>query len=249
MTKLLARKLADLIDKAIPYMVWYARRLRSQQHAYRLIEWEQKDPRGQLLYEHSLKADSVFIDLGGFRGDFSSEILARYQCRSLIFEPVPIYADNIRKRLINNEKAEIFDMGLAAETSTMTLNVDGERTSLYKSDGQEIHATLLQFGQSMRENRVEHIDLLKINIEGGEYDLLDWLTTSDWIHRVDRLLVQFHDFVPDAQARRAQLVEALGQTHEPYFSVPFIWEGWTRRASQANNTTHQSDLSSVSKSA
>lgn len=233
----LARKLADLMDKAIPYLSWYARRLRSRERAYRLIEWQHQHPGSQVLYEHPLDHDSVFIDLGGFRGDFSAEILARYQCRSLIFEPVPSYAEKISTRFENNTQAQVIVAGLAAAASTMTLNIAGESTSLYKSDGQTVQAKLLQFEETMRQMNVQHIDLLKINIEGGEYDLLDWLVNSDWAKRVDRLLVQFHDFVPDAQARRTRLVQALNKTHEPYFGVPFVWEGWVRRSAQAADDT------------
>ncbi len=249
MTNRLAKKLADLMDKAIPYLSWYARRLRSRGIAYRLIEWQQRDPHNQLLYEHPLGPDSVFIDLGGFRGDFSAEILARYQCRSLIFEPVPSYAEKIQYRLENNAQAEIVAAGLAAEASTMSLSIAGESTSLYKSDGQQINATLLQFEDAMRERDIQHIDLLKINIEGGEYDLLDWLVSSQWAQRIDRLLVQFHDFVPDAEARRSRLIQALGKTHEPYFGVPFVWEGWIRRAAQSTNHASATDSQTTAKAA
>lgn len=245
----LAKKLADLIDKAIPYLSWYARRLRSRKIAYRLIEWHQRDPHNQLLYEHPLGPDSVFIDLGGFRGDFSAEILARYQCRSVIFEPVPSYAERIQNRLEINTQTEVVVAGLAAEASTMTLSIAGESTSLYKSDGQQINATLLQFEEAMRERDIQHIDLLKINIEGGEYDLLDWLVNSEWAQRVDRLLVQFHDFVPDAEARRTRLIQTLGETHEPYFSVPFVWEGWTRRAAQSANDASATKSQTTAKAA
>ncbi|MFK7788655.1 MAG: FkbM family methyltransferase [Phycisphaeraceae bacterium] len=241
MTNRLAYKLANLMDKAIPYLSWYARRLRSKACAYRLIQWQQVDSNNQVLYEHPLNADSTFVDLGGFRGDFSAEILARYQCRSLIFEPVPSYAKKIRKRFENNANAEVFDAGLAAEASTMTLSIAGESTSLYKSDGQEVKAKLLQFEQAMRDYNVESIDLLKINIEGGEYDLLEWLVSSDWIQRVDRLLVQFHDFVPNAETRRTELLEALGQTHEPYLGVPFVWECWSRNTLPTSQATTQTE--------
>ena len=39
------------------------------------------------------------------------------------------------------------------------------------------------------------IDLLKINIEGGEYEVLENLIENDLIKNIDNIQIQFHDFV------------------------------------------------------
>lgn len=242
MANKLAPQLAGLMDKTALYLGWYARRLRSRACAYRLARWQQEHPGNQVLYEHPIREDGCVIDLGGFRGDFSAEVLARYRCRVLIFEPVPGYAKRISERFANNPAARVIDAGLAAEDATLPMHVAGESTSQYKQNGESIEARLLRFDDTLTGLGVERIDLLKVNIEGGEFDLLDWIVQSDWADRIDRLIVQFHDFVPEAEARRERLIRALGQTHEPYFGVPFVWEGWSRRGLQAElPTTHTAD--------
>lgn len=46
----------------------------------------------------------------------------------------------------------------------------------------------------IREHRIARIDLIKINIEGGEYELLDRLIETDLIKQIENIQVQFHDF-------------------------------------------------------
>jgi hypothetical protein len=70
---------------------------------------------------------------------------------------------------------------------------------------------------------------MKINIEGGEYELLEHLINSGLVSRIRRMQIQFHDFVPDAVARRARLVEALARSHRQSWSYYFVWEEWLLR--------------------
>ena len=42
------------------------------------------------------------------------------------------------------------------------------------------------------EKKIEQIDLLKLNVEGAEYEILDNLISTNFIDKVKILLVQFH---------------------------------------------------------
>jgi len=72
---------------------------------------------------------------------------------------------------------------------------------------------------------------MKINIEGGEYELLLALLDSPaLIQGIRYFQVQFHDFVPDAQAQREHIRQRLSATHELMWDYPFIWESWRLKA-------------------
>jgi hypothetical protein len=73
------------------------------------------------------------------------------------------------------------------------------------------------------------VALMKLNIEGLEFELLDALLGGGGIANVDNLLIQFHDFVPDAAARRTSIQQQLMRTHEQLWDFPFVWEAWQRR--------------------
>jgi hypothetical protein len=76
------------------------------------------------------------------------------------------------------------------------------------------------------------VDLMKLNIEGGEYPVLKRLIDSGRITAIQRLLVQFHVFYPQARRLRRTLKRQLSETHECVFDYPFVWECWQRRATR-----------------
>jgi hypothetical protein len=90
---------------------------------------------------------------------------------------------------------------------------------------------LRAFADFFAETGLAKVDLLKVNIEGGEFPLLDHLIASGLINNVIHLQVQFHDFFPDAMARRERLRQQLTLTHVEQWNFPFIWESWQRRPS------------------
>ena len=69
---------------------------------------------------------------------------------------------------------------------------------------------------------------MKINIEGGEYDLLDRLITTGLVGKIDNIQVQFHEFVPNAKERMQNIQKKLSKTHTPTYQYEFIWENWKR---------------------
>ncbi|TMA87233.1 MAG: FkbM family methyltransferase, partial [Deltaproteobacteria bacterium] len=75
---------------------------------------------------------------------------------------------------------------------------------------------------------IETIALMKINIEGGEYDLLDHLIETGFVSRIDNIQVQFHDFVAEAESRMVRIQERLSQTHAITYQYPFVWENWRK---------------------
>lgn len=70
------------------------------------------------------------------------------------------------------------------------------------------------------------IDLVKIDIEGGEYDVLPQLIETGLISRIRFLQIQFHRFVDGAVQKRENLREHLRKTHTESWCYPFIWESW-----------------------
>ena len=80
----------------------------------------------------------------------------------------------------------------------------------------------------LTELNIEHVDLLKINIEGGEFPLLEYLLNKGLMARIKHLQVQFHDFTEDAVSRRELIRKKLAITHAQEWCYPFVWESWRR---------------------
>jgi FkbM family methyltransferase len=214
-------------------------RFRRWRQAERAGAERQKDARkewgrakGDLSYrlDYDLRPDSVVLDLGGYQGQWSSDIYARYRCKIHIFEPVPGYADFIAKRFSRNPDIKLHRYGLAAQGGEVAFAVDGASSSAHLSgvfSTQRVQMKAVEeFFSSLKTDR---IDLMKINIEGAEYDLLDRMLELGLHHRVRDLQIQFHNFVPRAEERAEEIATGLGATHELTYKFYFVWENWRLR--------------------
>lgn len=176
-------------------------------------------------YPH-LDIGSYVMDIGGYRGDWASGIYAKYGCFVYVFEPIKKFADTIQKRFSKNEKISVSNCGMWLYNGRrpMFINADksggrtkGEMESTHVIDAQVIIART-QF------------DLVKINIEGDEYELLNYLISSGVIENISHIQIQFHEFVPNASAYRKHIRDLLSITHDCQWSYLFVWESWKRKA-------------------
>lgn len=182
-----------------------------------------------LRLEYNLSSNSTVFDLGGYEGQWASDIYSMYGCRIFVFEPVPAFAERIARRFRRNAQIRVFAFGLADQTEMGRIGLAADGSSLYKAGADAIDIRLVSITEFLRQEFVEEIDLMKINIEGGEYKLLEHLVNEGIVMRIRNIQVQFHDFVPDAEARMLAIQGKLAVTHETTYQFPFVWENWRLR--------------------
>ncbi|TDH26434.1 FkbM family methyltransferase [Segetibacter sp. 3557_3] len=172
---------------------------------------------------------SIVFDLGGYEGQWSSDVYARYNCSLFIFEPVMDYYNLIKGRFAQNDKMQVFQFGLASKTYEASISIDQFASSIHNESLSAKPTETIQmkaFDAFVRQHNIGVIDLMKINIEGGEYDLLEQLIADGHIQRVKQLLIQFHNFVPDAKTKMEKIKAGLAKTHNPMYMYEFVWEHW-----------------------
>ena len=194
-----------------------------------IVRWILARGDATLRLAYPLDAASVVFDVGGYRGDWAEAIAGRYGCTIHLFEPVPQYCEGIRRRLGHNPKVVINNAGLADATRRETLAIDEEGSSVEKRGANTCEIQLVDVVEYFAKHGVGRVDLMKVNIEGGEYALLARMHENGLIERCVDLQIQFHDFVPGAREKRAHLREVLGRTHALTYDYPFIWENWRLR--------------------
>ncbi len=58
-------------------------------------------------------------------------------------------------------------------------------------DGKTVNCELRTISQVIQEHQIEHVDLIKINVEKSEYDILLGIAEEDWA-KIDQLVVEVH---------------------------------------------------------
>jgi len=193
-------------------------------------EWKAAG-REELRFDYDLDESSVVVDAGGYAGQWASDVVARFLCRVHVFEPVPDFAERIRTRFARNPLVTVHAVGLAAQTREVPIALRGTGSSIVGGNGAAPTAVvpLVRAADAFEGAGIERVDLIKVNIEGAEYELLEHLADARWISRIRHLQVQFHDSGPGSDARMRALQSRLAETHELMWRHELVWESWRRR--------------------
>lgn len=184
-----------------------------------------------LRLEYPLTADSIVWDVGGYHGDFAEKMVSLYGCKVYVFEPLEKFFAQCEQRFAGNPKIRCFNYGLAAKEGWFDISDEADASSFdpAKSGTATVKARLRPVSDVFRELGDNRIDLLKVNIEGGEFDLLPAMIDSGIIGQVDHIQVQFHTFVASAEEKRNAIRKALKKTHKEKWCYFFVWESWFRK--------------------
>jgi FkbM family methyltransferase len=191
-----------------------------------LRAWEAARGDKTLRLDYPLDSRSVVFDVGGFEGQWASDIFARYLCRVHVFEPMEEAARTIARRFAGNPHVALHQVALGARGGTADLTVDGDSSSLHLPGEKRVAVRVVTPEQVFAEQKVDAVTLMKLNIEGAEYDLLDHMIANGLISRIHNIQVQFHRWVPDAERRMERIQADLARTHRLTFQYRFIWESW-----------------------
>jgi len=179
-----------------------------------------------LRLDYDLAPDSVVFDLGGYEGDFAQNIYDKYGCTIYIFEPVKKFYENIIKRFDNNKKVQVFNFGLSDASGEVEINMSADGTSVFVDSANKETIILKDIVLFLDKEKLQKIDLMKINIEGGEFQVVSALIKNNLIKNIINLQVQFHIFIKDAESRRDEIRSKFKQTHKLTYDYWFVWENW-----------------------
>lgn len=192
----------------------------------RARQWFSDNGDKTLRLNYELNQQSIVLDLGGYEGQWASDIYSMYRCKVLIFEPVSQFFKRIEQRYQNNTDIQVYEFGLGAEDAELSISVNGASSTAHKNGNARVNAKLVKASNFFHDNNISKIDLLKINIEGGEFDLLDNLIDSGFIASIKNIQVQFHDFFPNSSERMKKIQENLCLTHRLTYQYEYVWENW-----------------------
>ena len=123
-----------------------------------------------------------------------------------------------------------YNYGLGSKNYKKKIQLRGVQTTTMASHIDEYDEIILIKDIAKENNlKIKKIDLMHINIEGGEYELLDRMIESNMIKDINNITIQFHEWYPsykESGPLRKSLHDRLNKTHKLTFCYPFIWENW-----------------------
>lgn len=182
-----------------------------------LIDWSRDEGDKNRLLDYPLVDSSLVFEVGGYEGAWALKIAQKYNSIVHLFEPVKRFYEVSVERLRNNPKVSCFNFGLSDHNSLTEFVV--------KADGSCSGEGELVELRDVVEIIKSPIDLISINIEGGEYRLLPRMLDTGIVNLCQHLQIQFHNY-PNCIKLRDDIRRKLMLTHTEIFNYPFVWESW-----------------------
>lgn len=159
--------------------------------------------RGHHFYATLIDANSIVVDLGAHTGQFSSEISNTFGCRCYAVEALPALCEKI----IETHLVKKFNYAISGDEGLVNFRVTDNQESNHidKSSISNGNDIITVEGISLEKfidaNKIQFIDLLKVDIEGAEIDVFN--STSDNVfRRAKQITIEFHDFIKELKCSR-----------------------------------------------
>lgn len=169
-----------------------------------LKEWQDRNLE-YLRYEYDLKQSDLVIDIGSYRREFADAITKKFGCKVECFDAL-----DQRAAWIND--------------GTIELGGQFYYTSQFDTTNKQTFRCV-----DIAPYLNNEVALCKINIEGMEYVLIQYIIETGLIKNIKNLQVQFHLIDGDDNDLVYQtLAKQLRKTHSLTWQYPFVWENWKR---------------------
>lgn len=172
-----------------------------------------------LRYVYDLNRDDIVIDVGAYQGEWAQGIYDQHGCKIIAIEPTT-YIRDFKNGLIINK---------AASTHNGKIQFGGMSyyTSAFEDGTHEYEC----FDINGLLEGLSAIAVMKINIEGLEYDLLNHIINHGHHKKIRNFQVQFHHIANHPYEKWYKEIETmLKETHECTWRYPYCWENWSLKA-------------------
>ena len=182
-----------------------------------------------ILHTFDLDKSSTVVDIGGYVGEWAEHIERKYNPYMHIFEPMPSAIKQLEEKFAKNPKISIYPWALSNYVGQENLVLKGPGSTIHtsvQSNHGKVNIAVKDAAEALED--IGNIDLLKINIEGAEYQVLPRLLEAGVINHCKGVVIQFHEWHPNAKRLRKEIRNKLAYTHQCHWNYEFVWEYWYR---------------------
>lgn len=178
------------------------------------------------LYEVFVDDKDIVLDIGGYMGEWTEKMVIKYGCKSVIYEPIPKFANICTDKFKFNSNISVVYAAVGGSTRKTFFSLADNGTSEFvNSKEDKIEADVVDIFEIIEKINCG-IGCLKMNIEGGEYELLERLISTGSIKKIKSILIQFHRQPENYENRYRSITDKLNITHKCIWSHYMVWECW-----------------------
>lgn len=154
--------------------------------------------RGHHVLGGCLPPHAVVLDAGAHRGEFARQAKAEFGCRCFGLEPNPALFAALSGADFDDKAC--CALSGADGTASFLLSDNPEAGHLsggdHSANRNQVDVEVLSLESAVRRFGLDHIDLLKLDIEGAEFQVLSE-SPSHVLQSIGQITVEFHDFLPE----------------------------------------------------
>jgi FkbM family methyltransferase len=197
----------------------------AEDYTYKL-EWENLGLGETIGLEYRLNKDSVVMEVGGYKGEWTERVSSLYGSRVIVFEPIKEYFDILTERFKEKKEIEILCAGLGTVDIETRIGRNGDGSSCFKKDLPQEKIKVIDVVRWLKDRGIRSVDLIQLNCEGSEYGILRRLIMNGLIRTFKNIKVQFHKVNEQSDLEREEVRGLLKETHKESWCYPWVWESW-----------------------
>ncbi len=161
----------------------------------------------------------LVLDLGAHVGIYTFKLLRNYPCRVMALEPSAENVACLRKNLAHfgEQRVQIYNMAVGGASGRVRVetpkstNRSHDARVVPGSDGDGDAVDIIPLSAVLELAQADQVALLKMDIEGGEYDVFNTLDEA-MLPRIERIAMEYHDNLREGTLD--MLKNKLRRTHD-----------------------------------
>ncbi len=180
-----------------------------------------------LLKNIKINDKSIVIDVGAFKGEFAEKILLKFGSNLILLEPLINEYNILEKKFFLNEKIKLINKALSDHNKkAYLLNNANNSLITNKNSNKTLEVDCLDV-KDLFDGEL-NIDLIKLNVEGSEYEIIEKLIDLNYLTKCKNYLIQFHHKDNKEFYVRKKNIEKnfIDNNFLKVVNYEYVWELW-----------------------
>jgi FkbM family methyltransferase len=177
------------------------------------------------FFDDLLNEEIIVIDLGACKGEFINELEKNYKIKKAVL--VEANPSNF-KHLTEKDNHILYNRVISNESDSLVKFYEDPKSPYNGTkffnyfDGIEHHIPTITIEDIIKENNITYIDILKIDIEGSEYEIMPSISDETY-NIINQITIEFHDFInTELKKETEKIIDKLEKMGFSRISKPII---------------------------